>query len=88
MSENYIWYIEPFGCLMTNRLLSERLSVEDTCSNKLCSDGKERNLWRCEYTLVAELEQAKSQLNLAFRVYVQEGHNTQIRMWPFRRKRT
>lgn len=80
---DHIWYIEPSGCLITNRHLSQHLDPENQCNGKLCEDGVERNLWRCEYRDVRELEHVREDLGLTFKVYVQEGQHGKIRQWKF-----
>jgi hypothetical protein len=83
MKSSYTWYVEPFGCLMTNRILSDHLSSENACIEKLCEDGEERNMWRCGHALISELERVRKSLNLNFRVYVQEGAHGAVRLWKF-----
>lgn len=86
MNEEHIWYIAPSGCVATNRILAEHLPAENECKDKLCEDGEERDLWKCDHAMVAELQRAKASLNLTFKVFVQEGQHGKVRLWVFPKK--
>src|SRR3989344_3146957 len=76
------WYVYPRDA-GTNKVFSDNLDEEDSCEEKLCSDGKRRNLWRCSTSNIAEFENSATDLRLRFRIFVQEGMYGKIRPWLF-----
>lgn len=83
----FIWYVEPAGCVVTNKILVEHLGGDGECKGKLCADGLEHDLWRCDREFITELERARKRLSLTFKVYVQEGEHGQVRLWKFGKKK-
>lgn len=71
MSE-FIWYIAPNGCPITNQNLSQRHDVE-ACPGMRCADRRERDMWRCSEEVVKEFQQAKAALGMTFQVFVQRA---------------
>lgn len=68
----YTWYIEPLNDF-TNEYLSRELPAENALRDKLCSDGKQRNLWQCsDYRFVTYVK--KSNVPLKYKVFVKEGN--------------
>ena len=72
----YTWYLYPKDD-HTNEVIATNLSGENFTQKKLCSDGKERPLWECDYLFVGRI---KGSTTLKYEVFVQEG-NGQIRPW-------
>ncbi len=74
-NEVTIWYIEPLDS-HTNKFLVGLLSPEDTCPDKMCSDGQKHDLWSCSRLKVQEVDDSKADEGLRYKVWVQEGqHN-------------
>jgi len=81
---HYTWYIEPINNdAYTNKICTSELDEQNACREMLCEDGKRRNLWRCDYQTVGIMRQNRQQLNLRFRVFVQEGGG-KIREFSFK----
>lgn len=89
MTKHVVWYVDVLGDVKTNGIVAERLDDTDACPLKLCADGKERNLWRCnDYSLIAELLQNRESQGLRFHIYRQMGRYGLPRLWPFDKPRT
>jgi hypothetical protein len=80
------WYIDPCGDPVTNKIIGETLPEENECHGKLCSDGKRRDLWVCEHSIVTHLENARKALHLKFNILVQRNQHGKIRFWKFEKK--
>lgn len=83
MADRTVWYIDPCGDPVTNRLIAEQCPEEDACGNMMCSDGHRRNLWRCDRSVVREIVAARPELRIRFQLFVQEGKHGKIRPWHF-----
>ena len=81
---HYTWYLEPINDdAHTNKVFASELNEKEACRGMLCQDGQKRNLWRCDYNAVGIMRQNREQLNLRFRVFVQEGGG-KIREFSFK----
>ena len=79
------WYIEPLDSY-TNRVFSDSLPAEAAHEQKLCADGKSRNLWSSAHLMVQRFEDSRVTLKLRFRVFVQENSGVP-RLWKLGRKK-
>ena len=83
MADRTMWYIDPCGDPVTNRLIAEQCPEEDVCMGKLCSDGQRRNLWRCDRSVVREMIRARAEFKMKFLLFVQAGKHGKVRAWNF-----
>ncbi len=80
------WFIEATG--HTNEVIATELGAENAHKDVLCQDGKVRDLWACDYSLIPKLLKNEASGQLEFKVFFREGMYGPIKPWPFlRRKR-
>jgi len=82
MKNPTFWYVYPRDAV-ANQTFSRYLDPDDFCADKICSDGKKRNLWRCSSQKIGEFERCANDLNLRFQIFVREGMHGKIRPWLF-----
>lgn len=83
---NPIWFVDPNGDLASNKLIVDmflEFSEENECRGKLCLDGVRRDLWRCDHLTVEKLRNANTQMDLKFKIFVQDSRNGKPRNWDF-----
>jgi hypothetical protein len=84
VKNRYAWFIDPKGDPKTNQILSNSLSPENACNDKLCQDGERRNLWRCpNYEFIANFKRMAKANKLPYDLYVREGTYGPLRIWSF-----
>lgn len=71
MRIKYQWFVEPLDSL-TNETISRELTEENCLRGALCADGKKRNLWSCDYSLISKLRRSRK-IGLKFNVFVRQG---------------
>ena len=71
----------------TNEAIANRLPQENAYPDVLCIDGHKRNLWLCEYRLIAELERSRRSSKLDFTSHYRENLHGPVREWKFGRKK-
>lgn len=81
-----LWYVHPRD-KDTNEVIALRLPPENAYPDVLCIDGHKRNLWLCDYRLIAELERSRSSSRLDFTSHYRESRNGPVREWKFGRKK-
>jgi len=80
----YTWFIDPKGDPRTNRLVASELSEWNECRDKLCEDGKSRNLWCCpDREFVRNFQRTADASKYPYDVYVREGNYGPVRLWTF-----
>jgi hypothetical protein len=82
------WYAEPRD-EYTNRTFAERLSEENFCLQKLCADGKRRDMWCCPHYLIEVVEGAgRGNGNpVRLKIFIQHGITEKPRFWRFHDRR-
>jgi hypothetical protein len=80
----YRWYVKPLDA-HTNRVLND--AGLEYIGEKKCSEGKKGLFWEApNHQSIRYLQRSKSEAELKFDVYVQEGNNS-LRLWVFPRKK-
>lgn len=75
----FTYYLEPTGDpAHTNKVFQENLGEENALEGVICSDGVQRNLYRCVAEMVKKFWLSKASLAIDFKIFCQEGHG-QIR---------
>lgn len=83
---NKIWYVEAHDS-HTNEVIADVLPTENAHKNVLCIDGKKRDFWQCEYSLIAKLIKNQSSGQLVFTIFYRVGRYGPVRKWPFTKKK-
>lgn len=83
MPEYVVWYVDTLNHVHTDSVVAEMAPEEDICLGKLCSDGKERNLWRCDREVINALVKNREEQQLQFQIYRQKGKHGQVEHWTF-----
>jgi len=82
---NKIWYVEALG--HTNEVIAGELPAENAHKDVLCIDGKNRDLWQCDYRLITKLLRNRLEGQMVFVVWYRVGRHGPVRKWPFLKKR-
>jgi hypothetical protein len=89
--KKYNWYLDPLDSDTNDairRLKISHGSPDDGREDMLCSDGKRRNLWCCNYDFIARFLRSQVSNNFRFEIYLQSGEgNPPMRWVPFSRKK-
>ena len=85
------WYVEALD-EHTNEVIASVSGAEIPALNArigvFCIDGRRRDLWECEYTLIAKLLKSRRRdKRLLFKVFYREGRYGPVRLWPFTNKK-
>lgn len=83
MAEYVAWYVDTLNHVHTNSVVAGMALEEDICPDKLCSDGKKRNLWRCDHGAINTLVENREELQLHFQIYRQKGKHGNVEHWTF-----
>jgi len=83
MAEKYRWFVEPLDS-HTNEIIAKEVGEENLMKDAPCANNK-KNLWQCDYSIVAYLMRSCQKLQAKFRIFVQEGNGT-IREWNLANK--
>lgn len=70
----------------TNEVIASKLPQENANPDVLCIDGQKRDLWKCEYSFIAELERNRLSAQLNFTSHYRENRYGPVREWKFGRK--
>jgi len=73
----YTWYVEPLDDF-TNECIARELPEEDALRKVMCSDGEERNLWRCKHSFITEVK--NNHHAFRYKIFVREGNGV-VRIW-------
>jgi len=77
--KHYRYFVRPRN-KHTNDVLAAQL---DQCGEYVCADGKRHFMFEApNHDFIAYLQRSKSELNIDFEVFIQEG-NKRPRPWPF-----
>ncbi|MBX4210704.1 hypothetical protein KW783_01905 [Candidatus Parcubacteria bacterium] len=82
------WFIEIRNAA-TNKTIGSRLPADSAQENIRCADGKERNLWECDYAVAAEFYRNRNEQPFEFRIW-ERPRGGRARLSPhflFRKKR-
>ncbi|HEY4499413.1 MAG TPA: hypothetical protein VJH94_05155 [Candidatus Paceibacterota bacterium] len=74
------WFLEPLD-IPSNYALAKLITEENCCPSILCADGKQRDLWKCDHSVVQRFQNNATQFRL--RIFVQTGKFGKIRPWKF-----
>ncbi len=85
MSSKKVWYVEAFG--HANEVIAGDLPAENAHKGVLCIDGKNRDLWQCDYRFITKLKKNRWSCNLVFKVWYRQNPDGPIREWPFLNKK-
>lgn len=81
--QNITWFIHTGGNGLADAMIADtgKLGPDDECREMLCTDGHERDLWRCpDYEFVRIFEQAAQQIApVSYKIFCRKGQHGQIR---------
>lgn len=72
MKRTTVWFLEPLDS-RTSNIIAWEIRPEDECREVLCTDGKRRNFYRCEWALVKAVLSSVGEMSLRVAVWRQQG---------------